>query len=166
MIFIKTKDFDLTDERPEVFIDLLNEEHQGSQLGRLPFTPTSINDEHNLILGIRVHIGNKEKRLIGRVSLENINYINQSAELKIFITKEFQGKGYGYNACKEIIDHSFKQLNLNRIYAGTLSNNQGFQKLAELLKMTKEGERIKAVYKNNEFVNVIEYGLLKEVWYA
>lgn len=163
MLFIKCKEFDLTREEPEVFTDLLNEEHQGSQLHRLPIKVKNDNDEHNLILGMRMHIGNKEKRLIGRVSLENINYINQSAELKIFVDKEFQHRGFGVIACEKIIEHGFKQLNLQRIYAGTMENNEGFQKLAEKLGFIKEGERIKAIFKNGQFWNIFEYGLLREV---
>lgn len=161
MIFIHSDRFNLTVEEPDVFTDLLNEQHTGSQLGRLPLSKPKDNDKNNLILAIKVNLGNKDKRIIGRVSLENIDYINQTAELKIFIAKEFQGKGYAKEACELVIQHGFNELNLNRVYAGTLSNNIGFQKLAEHLKLEEEGIRKEAVYKSGMFYDIIEYGRLR-----
>jgi RimJ/RimL family protein N-acetyltransferase len=85
-----------------------------------------------------------------------------AVEIDSDVAKEYQKKGYSYEACKKIIEHCFDELNLHRIYCGTLENNEGMQKLAEKLGMVKEGQRKQAVYKNGKFVDVIEYGLVKE----
>lgn len=132
----------------------------GSQQGRLFSFYTKESDECNLVFAIMFNAGGKEN-LIGRVSIENINWVNQNGELKVFIASEHCKKGYSFEACKQAIEHGFKQLNLKRIYAGTLSNNLGFQKLAGKLGMEKEGERKKAVWKNGEWLDVLEYGLLR-----
>lgn len=162
----------ILDSNCRYFTDMSQEDFDlsGSQLGRLPFEFTKLSDDNNLVLAIRkidsIEYDYNDRSTIGRVSLENINYVNQTAELKIFLKNGCTGKGIAYKACNMIIEHGFQQLNLNRIYAGTLENNIGFQKLADKLGMKREGVRQQAVYKNGKFVDVIEYGLLKEVWYA
>lgn len=161
MIFLYGKDFDLTVEEPNDFVRLLNKQYPGSQLGRLPIAEPKDNDKNNLILAISIKIGGKENRIVGRISLESIDYINRSAELKIFITQEFQSKGYGKSACKLIMDHGFNNLGLNRIYAGTLQNNDGFIALAKSLGFHQEGIRKSAVFKDGKFVDVIEFGIVK-----
>lgn len=99
---------------------------------------------------------------IGNISLQNINFINRSAEFAIlFGEKKFWGKGLAFNASRLIIDHGFKMLNLNRIYCGTNTNNKGMIKLAKKLGMKEEGRRLQAQFKNGEFSDILEFGLLK-----
>ena len=163
MNFLHGKDFVLTIEEPSAFLSILNKQYTYSQLGRFPISDPKDNDDKNLILGVVITVGAKDKKLIGRVSLENIDYINRAAELKIFIFDEFRSKGYGKSVCELIISHGFTQLGLNRIYAGTLETNLGFQKLAMSLGFEQEGVRKSAVFKDGKFVDVIEYGLLTKI---
>lgn len=132
---------------------------RGSQLGKIPRSTFKTSDEHNLILGI---MSKKPNVPIGRVSIENINYINRSGELKIFIKEDFHGKGYGVEACKLIMLHSFNELNLRRIELGTLESNTSMIGLADRLGFKKEGTRKTAVYKNGEYVDVLEYGYVRK----
>lgn len=119
----------------------------------------SIN-EKNLVLAI---IESSKNIHIGNISLQNINYINRSAEFAIIIgEKEYWNGGYGKEAAKLILNHGFKTLNLNKIYCGTLENNIGMQKLALSTGFKQEGIRRKAEFKNGEYLDVIEYGLLLE----
>jgi len=161
MTFIKGDKINLSAKYDnEEMAELLNTDFKGSQLHRLPLFIPKENDNNNLILAIMFNAGGNQK-LIGRVSLEDINHINQSAELKIFVSPEHQGKGIGLEACKLIIRHAFLRLNLRRVYAGTLDNNEGFKKLAEGLRMEQEGIRKEAVHNDGKFIDVIEFGLLK-----
>lgn len=166
MIFIKGEKIDLRieedNEYTKDFIDLLNSDSvsEGSQLHRLPILTPKKNDGNNLICAIVGNVGNKPA-LVGRVSLEDINYINQSAELKIFIKPEHHKKGFAKEACTLLVNHAFNALNLQKIYCGTLETNEGFKSLANSLKFKNEGIRRKAVYKNGAFVDVVEFGLLK-----
>jgi ribosomal-protein-alanine N-acetyltransferase len=167
MIFIRGKKIELRieehDEFTKDFVDLLNDSNisEGSQLHRMPIITPKKNDGHNLICAICTDVGGKPS-VVGRVSLEDINHINQSAELKVFIKVGHTGKGYAKEACTLLINHAFKALNLQRIYSGTLENNTGFKSLASSLKFENEGIRRKAAYKGGKFLDVIEYGLLKE----
>ena len=104
----------------------------------------------------------QSNRHIGNISLQNINYINRSAEFAVLLgDKKYWGKGIAKEASRLIVEHGFKELNLNRIYCGTSADNIVMQRLARFLGMSKEGVRRQALYKHGRFVNIIEYGLLK-----
>lgn len=160
MVFIKGKNvlLNITNER---MTELLNKEYtrEGSQI-RLPLLNPKENDANNLILAIVKCVGGTYKSW-GRVSLENINYINQSAELKIFVDIEQRKKGLAKESCELVIKHGFDELNLRRIECGTLETNEGMKKLADSLGFKEEGRRKEAVFKAGKFIDVIEYGLLK-----
>ena len=102
------------------------------------------------------------RRHVGNVSLQGIDYISRSSEIAIMIGyKTAWGKGYGTIACRLIIDHAFKELNLERVYCGTFDCNEGMKKIARSLGMVEEGRRRAAVYKNGMYLDVVEFGLLR-----
>jgi len=135
--------------------------------GRLPYDKSqaidyitsTIGSNKNLILAI---VDKKTDNHIGNISLQSIDYISRSAEFAILIgEKTFFGKGIGYEAASLIIDHGFKTLNLHRIGCGTSSENIAMQKLAIKLGMKEEGIRKDAIFKNGNFFDILEYGLIK-----
>lgn len=100
---------------------------------------------------------------IGNISLQNINYINRSAEFAIIIgEKDYWDKSIGRDAATLIIEHGFNSLNLNRIYCGTYSNNLGMQNMALALGFVKEGILREADFKEGNYVDIIKYGLLRK----
>jgi len=106
---------------------------------------------------------NGQDRHIGNVSLQDINYINRSAEFAIVLgEKDCWGKGFSREAASLIVAHAFTSLNLNRVYCGTSSENIPMQKLAKYLGMKEEGRRRNAMFKNGIYTDIIEYGLLKQ----
>ena len=110
-------------------------------------------------------ISNKGGQYAGNASLQEINYINRSAEIASIIgIKGHEGLACTLDAYQLLIDHAFNNLNLNRVHGGTLSGHIVGQKIMELLNFTQEGTRRQAVYKNNQYYDIIEYGLLKEEW--
>ena len=65
-----------------------------------------------------------DDKLIGTVSLENINFIERSTILGIFIgDKDFRNNGYGTEAIKLVLEYGFKYLNLHSIRLDLLSVN-------------------------------------------
>jgi len=64
-------------------------------------------------------------RLIGRCLLFNIDPVNRSAMLGIFIgEKAYWGKGYGQEATRLLLDYGFNLLNLHNIMLGVFSFNE------------------------------------------
>ncbi len=100
---------------------------------------------------------------VGNIALSGIDWINRSAELTIVIGEHNQWhKGYGYSACRLVVEHAFKSLQLHRIGMGTFSSNIGMQKIGEKLGFKREGIRRQAAFKNAQYIDIIEYGLLRE----
>ena len=97
---------------------------------------------------------------IGNVSLQNIHPIYRSAELAIILGR-MRGHGFGYEACKLIVEHGFNAMNLHRISCGTFSTNSAMQKIARKLGMEREGIRKYAAYKDGAWVDVYEYGMCR-----
>lgn len=99
---------------------------------------------------------------IGNVSLQKISLVNRSAEFAIIIGEQkFWGKGFAKEASRLLIEHGFKQMNLNRIYCGTSADNVPMQELARSLGMKREGRRRQAMFKSSRYVDIVEFGLLK-----
>lgn len=117
-------------------------------------------DTNNLVLAI---VLKKKNFHIGNISLQDINYVNRSAELAIIIgEKKYWGKGYAREAAQLIVAHGLKELNLHRIHCGTSATNIPMQKLAIFLGMKHEGRRKEALYKHGKFVDILEFGLLRK----
>ena len=102
---------------------------------------------------------------IGNVALQNIHPVYRSADFSIIIgEKDYWGKGYGKEVATLIINHGFMAMGLLRIACATFDTNHAMRGLAKSLGFREEGNRLAAVYKNGEFLNIIEYGLLTEGW--
>jgi RimJ/RimL family protein N-acetyltransferase len=99
----------------------------------------------------------------GNIALTHIDTVRRSAEFAILVgEKNFWSKGYGEEAGRLLLDHGFFTLNLHRICCGTFSTNVGMQRLAEKLGMQLEGRRREAAFKDNQWLDILEYGVLRE----
>ncbi|QNM98501.1 GNAT family N-acetyltransferase [Chitinimonas koreensis] len=106
-------------------------------------------------------------RHVGNVGLQGIHPIYRSAEFAILLgDRAAWGQGYGLEAARLIVAHGFAALNLHRIHCGTFADNAGMLALAARLGMREEGRRVEAAYKNGRFVDVIEFGLLRDQFVA
>ena len=100
---------------------------------------------------------------IGNISLQNISIIHRNAEFAIIMgNKKHWCKGIGYKAAVKLFYHGFHKLNLYKIYCATPSNNVGMVSLARKLGMSEEGLRRSHLYLENEWCDIVEFGLLKE----
>ncbi len=66
-------------------------------------------------------IERKTQKFIGNIELMDVN--NKSAEIGIVITEAFQGKHYGTEALKTIINYGFKVLKLTELNLIVFSHN-------------------------------------------
>ncbi|MBV9182603.1 MAG: GNAT family N-acetyltransferase [Acidobacteria bacterium] len=122
-----------------------------------------LNQEDRLVWAICHHADGH----IGNVSLQSISVIDHNAEFAILLgDKRHWGKGVGTLAGRKLVEHGFNKLNLERLYCGTAATNHAMRTLAANLGMTEEGTRRKHLYLEGEWVDVIEYGLLKDEFLA
>ena len=114
----------------------------------------------DLVLAIVLTEGDRH---IGNVSLQNIHPVHRTAEFAIVLgEKDCWGKGYSKQAARLILDHGFLTLNLRRVECGTADTNVPMKKLAEFLGMKEEGRRRQSLFRENRYLDVVEYGVLKE----
>lgn len=100
---------------------------------------------------------------IGNISLQSLSIVDRNAEFAVLLgDKRHWGKGVGLLAGKKLLEHGFSKLNLERVYCGTAATNEGMKKLAAGLGMKEEGVRRKQLFLEGSFVDVVEYGILKE----
>ncbi len=101
--------------------------------------------------------------VIGVVYLLNIDWIVRTAEFSIFIgDKNMRGKHYGERASILMLEHAFKDLNLNRIQLRVLKANTLAIGLYEKLGFRIEGIQRQAAFKNSSFHDVVIMSILND----
>jgi ribosomal-protein-alanine N-acetyltransferase len=100
---------------------------------------------------------------IGNLSLQAISLIDRNAEFAVILgDKRHWGKGIGFAAAGQLLRHGFEKLNLTRVYCGTAATNEPMRNLALRLGMMQEGVRRKHMYLEGQWVDMVEYGVLKD----
>ncbi len=104
---------------------------------------------------------------VGNVSIENIDFVNSSAEIIIILgEKDHWGKGIGTIAFGIAIEHGFMKLKLHRLYAGTHEDNEGMIKIFKKNNMKYEGYKYDS-YKetNGEYSNTVHYYIVSNDYF-
>lgn len=114
---------------------------------------------------VRCAIIDQSNRIIGLVSLTDIEYINFTANFHIMISENYRGSGGGRFATFEILKHAFLDLNLRRIELAVLESNNRAMRLYEKAGFKKEGVKRQAVYKNGSYVDLVLMAILKDEFF-
>lgn len=85
-----------------------------------------------------------------------------SAELGYYIGEAHWGQGLATKAIRAIIKYGFKELELNRIYAGVFENNKTSFRVLEKNGFVLEGIKKQGVYKNNQILDEYFYALIRK----
>jgi len=114
----------------------------------------------DLVLAMVLREGDKH---IGNIALAGLHPIYRSADFTILLGDAAEwGKGYGREAGELLLRHGFGALNLARVSCGTFATNAGMIGLARSLGMRQEGVRRQAAFKDGAYVDVIEFGILRD----
>ncbi len=121
--------------------------------------------ENTFMICEKAHNKFPEYKHIGNISIQEIDYINRSAEIAFIIgDKDCWGKGIATTAGFFMLHHGFDVLNMNRIYLGTAALNEGMRKVAEKLKMRFEGVSRAGLYIDGQYQHIVHYSILKNEW--
>lgn len=102
-------------------------------------------------------------KMIGTLSLEEINYNNRTAVLGIFIGEpEYRSNGYGSEAIKLLLDFAFNYINLNSIRLSVLSCNERAIKCYEKCGFKEAGKWRKSKFVNGKYYDTIFMDILAE----
>jgi len=108
---------------------------------------------------------NESTKLIGYIHLFEINWEVPSAEISFFIDRDHQKVGLMTEVLARVIRFGFKQLELEKIYLRTLSDNYDSQRLVRRVGFSREGDL------RNEFrkpggmlVDLVRFGFSRETY--
>jgi len=103
-------------------------------------------------------------QLAGAVGMLPIHWSNRSVELGYWLGEEFQGKGLVTMTCRALIEHVFRDLELNRVEIRIASENRRSQAVTKRLGFTHEGTFRQAELLNGTLVDIERFALLREDW--
>jgi RimJ/RimL family protein N-acetyltransferase len=111
-----------------------------------------------------------EGKIIGVFSIISIKRKHRSlifnkAELAYWLGREFQGNGYMTEVGWKILEFSFNNLGLNKIYVGHHEGNKGSEGLITRLKFVFSHIEKEAFMKNGKWINVYYYEMLKKEYH-
>jgi RimJ/RimL family protein N-acetyltransferase len=102
---------------------------------------------------------------IGNCGLHEIDSKDRNATFGIVIgEKDYWSKGYGTEAARLVINYGFQQLNLHRISSAAFAFNERSIKLHKEVGFREEGRLRQAMFKNGQYHDRVEFGLLREEW--
>lgn len=103
-------------------------------------------------------------RLIGTVTLFNLNLDNGRAEIGYAMGSAYWGKGYMNEALTALIVHAFETLNLRRLEADVDPRNLPSVRTLERLGFQREGFLRERWHVGGELQDALFYGLLRREW--
>jgi len=102
------------------------------------------------------------KKIIGIVSLIDMDYKNKQAGLLSWLGNKYWRKGFSFEAKRIVLNYAFNKLKLHRLHAEVDERNTASMKLLEKVGFKKEGIKRDAIFKNGKYYDETIFGLLKK----
>jgi len=103
------------------------------------------------------------KEVIGAIGVKFKDDISiYNPEIGYWLGEPFWNKSIATNAVKAFCNYLFNNFNFNRLTANVFESNESSKKVLEKSGFILEGIERKAVFKENNFLDLYIYGLLKE----
>jgi ribosomal-protein-alanine N-acetyltransferase len=100
---------------------------------------------------------------VGNIALRGFDAVHRNMELGIVIgVAEARGRGIGHQACSLLIQHAFDHLNVHKITAGTVDENEGMKQVFLDLGFRIEGTLAQHYYLEDRYHDVYRFGLLRD----
>lgn len=157
-----------TIEDAEKYTEWLNDFNTTDYLGRSGKIMTLEAEKEYLVNHIKAEasfniVTLKDDKLIGAVSLENIDHLIRKATLGIFIgDKEEREKGYGTEAINLILDYGFNYLNLNNIKLDVIEFNERAIACYKKCGFKEMGRTRKTIFLNGKYYDKLIMDMLSE----
>ncbi len=117
-----------------------------------------VSEGHNYAIVLK-----EEDRLIGNISLMDVNHLYQRAELGIFIGDAGdRNKGYGQEAIRLLIDYGFRFLNLKNIMLKVYSGNARAIHVYQKCGFREFGRRTGCLFVDDQWHDEIYMEILKD----
>jgi ribosomal-protein-alanine N-acetyltransferase len=99
-------------------------------------------------------------KLYGAIALTN-NQRFSNGEIAYWVGEEYWGNGYATEAAKAMLEFAFIEKQYNKVFARYFHSNLASGKVIEKIGMKKEGVLREQVMKDNEYIDLVYYGILK-----
>ena len=150
----------------EIYTEWLNDKEVSGYLGNYSST-ISLKYEQEFLDKMALSGHNfaivllQNDKIIGNISLFDINHINRNATVGIFIgDSENRSKGYGSEALKLIVNYGFKTLNLHNIMLTVHSDNPRGIACYQKVGFNEFGRRRESNYKDGHYVDQVYMEIL------
>jgi Acetyltransferases, including N-acetylases of ribosomal proteins len=104
---------------------------------------------------------------VGDIAIQDVDTINRNASVRIAINNDaYQGKGYGTEALRLMLDYGFGILNLHRIELNVFSFNERAVHVYEKLGFKREGVQREALFYDHQYYDSILMSILEDEYRA
>jgi len=105
--------------------------------------------------------------VLGLFGIHDWDEYHRRAEIGYDLARAYWGQGIGSEAVRAILRFGFEQMNLHRIYAGTIADNHESVRLLEKIGFQREGTRREHSWEEDgTFHDSAMYGLLRREYAA
>lgn len=104
----------------------------------------------------------KTSEIIGRLRIQNINYLHNNCEIGLDILPKYRGKGYGEKSYKMLLEFLFMHMNMNMVYLKVADFNPKGKKLYEKVGFKETGRLPKYYYRYGKYWDYIIMSLKKD----
>jgi [ribosomal protein S5]-alanine N-acetyltransferase len=137
----------------------------------LPFPPTE-EDHKNFLKGISSKKDDymfavetiDDNLFIGTIGLFRTNWKNGTCYVGISLSSDYQGKGYGTDAMKVLLDYIFEYININKVKLEVFSSNERAIRSYEKCGFKKEGILREEIFRYGAFQDMTVMGILRKEW--
>jgi ribosomal-protein-alanine N-acetyltransferase len=100
-------------------------------------------------------------KLYGAIALTNNRKFN-NGEIAYWIGEEFWGNGYATEAGEAILEFAFLEKQYHKVYARHFKSNSASGRVIQKMGMEQEGVLRDHVMKENQYVDLIYYGIINK----
>lgn len=114
--------------------------------------------------GYQLAVCRRSGGLIGTCGVRIEDPIHRQASLGCAIARAFWGQGYAEEACLELIDFGFSDLQIHRLFADTNAENRRSRALLERMGFRLEAEFVDHRFFTGRWWNTVVYATTEDEW--
>lgn len=137
----------------------------------IPFPPTNADhmkflseissEKDDYMFGIELK---EDKLFIGTIAVYLVDWHNSTCHVGISIGPEHQGKGYGTDAMKVLLDFIFNYMNVNKVKLQVFGYNKKAIRSYEKCGFSIEGTLKEELFRFGKYHDIFVMGLLRDNW--
>ncbi len=103
-------------------------------------------------------------RLAGTIGVHRIDWINRRVEIGYWLGREYEGRGIMTDACRAVLTHLFRELELHRVEIRCAATNLRSAAIPKRLGFTLDGTLREAQFVGGRYHDLLVFGMLRQDW--